>query len=362
MSLSHAKTAVFCSVILSAQLCGPRLASTAVAATPSSGAWKRHVIDDSSRGADGIRLDEYGHAGSACFSRQHEHTFAEWGCTEWQRGVAEATRLVRQAMDQVNPQAVLTTEHPGYDFLLPHIEGCITYDLTVLASPLRPVEVNLQRFLFPECKAFELDHRGADAKHRKRFWNAVGSFGSYYPPPYDAILRENADAFASRDCRPLVPTLSRGVYANSFRGEGKEIYTLYNGTGHTFHGLALSVELPPDRHIFDLLRCEDADTEQADGQQRVRLFLPRDDVACLAVLPRKLAVTTAGDRLEVRADGADADSRVALCDRDGKPIASAALTDGKAELPLGAADSQRACVKLYRADRLLDAAACPVAE
>ncbi len=56
MNLSHPKAVVFCAAILSAQLCGPRLASTAVAATPSSGAWKRHVIDDSSRGADGIRL------------------------------------------------------------------------------------------------------------------------------------------------------------------------------------------------------------------------------------------------------------------------------------------------------------------
>jgi len=86
-------------------------------------------------GADGIRLDEYGHAGSACFSTRHEHTFAEPGCTEWQRGIAEATRLVRRAMDEVDPRSVLTTEHPGYDFLMPHIDGCITYDLTVLASP-----------------------------------------------------------------------------------------------------------------------------------------------------------------------------------------------------------------------------------
>jgi len=46
--------------------------------------------------------------------------------TEWQRGVAEATRLVRLAMDEVNPRSVLTTEHPGYDFLMPWIEGCIT--------------------------------------------------------------------------------------------------------------------------------------------------------------------------------------------------------------------------------------------
>jgi hypothetical protein len=117
-------------------------------------------------GADGVRLDEYGRAGLACFSQRHQHTFSEWGATEWQRGVAEATRLVRQAMDQIDPRLVLSTEHPGYDFLMPSIEGCITYDLSLLASPLRPVECNLQRFYFPECKPLEFDVRGDDPAFR----------------------------------------------------------------------------------------------------------------------------------------------------------------------------------------------------
>lgn len=56
MSLSYLQMVAFCAAILSAQLGGPRLASKAVAAMPSPGAWKRHVIDDASRGADGVRL------------------------------------------------------------------------------------------------------------------------------------------------------------------------------------------------------------------------------------------------------------------------------------------------------------------
>jgi hypothetical protein len=315
----------------------------------------RRVLKET--GADGIRLDEYGHAGSACFSRQHEHTFAEWGHTEWQRGVAEATRLVRAAMDQVNPQAVLTTEHPGYDFLLPHIEGCITYDLTVLASPLRAVEVNLQRFLFPECKAFELDHRGADPQHHKRFWNAVGSFGAYYPPRYDTILRENADAFASRNCRPLVPTLARGVYANAFQADGKTIYTLYNGTGHTFYGPALTLDLPPDRHIFDLLQGREAEVDRSGKPPCVRLLLARDDVTCLAVLPRRLALSVVGDRVEVRATGAGTDHRAVLCDPHGRELAVSPIADGRAVLPLGPAAPRPHYVKLLQQNILQDSAA-----
>ncbi|MCP4640735.1 MAG: hypothetical protein GY851_09895, partial [bacterium] len=107
--------------------------------------YRQYVADTMRRvmaetGADGIRLDEYGHRGAACFNKQHEHTFAEWGCTEWQRCIAETTKMVRQAMDEVKPDSVLTTEHPGYDYLMQFMEGCITYDLTVQATPLRPLE------------------------------------------------------------------------------------------------------------------------------------------------------------------------------------------------------------------------------
>ena len=50
--------------------------------------------------------------------------------------------------------------------------------VSVLASPLRPLACNVQRFYFPECKPFELAVRGVDQNHRLRFWNAVGSFGT----------------------------------------------------------------------------------------------------------------------------------------------------------------------------------------
>jgi len=232
-------------------------------------------------GADGIRLDEYGHKGWACFSKLHDHTFAEPGCTEWQRAIAETTRLVRKAMDEVDPRSVLTTEHPGYDFLLPFIEGCITYDLTVQATPLRLLEVNTQRFYFPECKPFELDHRGADPGHHKRLWNGVAAFGSAYPQRYDTILRENADAFASRDCEPLIPTLALGVYANRFRCPGKTIYTLYNATGHTFHGPALDIKLDPGDHVLDLVTCQPPAVRMNGNRATITLYLPRDHVACL---------------------------------------------------------------------------------
>ena len=312
-------------------------------------------------GADGIRLDEYGHRGSVCFSKQHEHTFAEPGTTEWQRAVAESTRLVREAMDKVNPASVLTTEHPGYDYLTQYLEGCITYDLTVQATPLRPMECNLQRFYFPECKAYELDHRRADAKHRKRFWNAVGSFGSYYPEPYDRILRENEDVFAARDCEPLIPTLARQVYANRFQEGQKTIFTVYNATGHTFAGPVLDVDVPPQQHVFDLLRGAEADCRQNAGGTRIDLYLPQDDVACLLRVPKRLALQQAGMKLSVTVSGDAADCQARLCSSDGREIAVAAVKDGVATFePDGLPkDVKPSLVKLLQRGQLIDIAALP---
>jgi len=238
--------------------------------------------------ADGIRLDEYGHAGSACFSTLHEHTFAERGVTEWQRGTAEATRLVRQAMDQARPGSVLTTEHPGYDFLMQFIDGCLTYDMSVQSTALRPLECNLQRFYFPECKAFELIYGNwpYDPKHHKRLWNAVASFCTPFPVPMDKILRAHAEVFTSRDCEPLIPTLAPYVYANRFTAGEKTICTLYNATGHTFARPALRIELRPAEHVVDLLAGREADLVREGAQAVLRARLGPGEAACLMRLPK----------------------------------------------------------------------------
>lgn len=312
-------------------------------------------------GADGIRLDEYGHRGSVCFSTLHEHTFAEPGNTEWQRAVAESTKLVREAMDRVKPDSVLTTEHPGYDYLLQHLEGCITYDLTVQATPLRPIECNLQRFYFPECKAYELDHRGADLKHRKRFWNAVGSFGSYYPERYDAVLRENEDVFAARDCEPLIPTLAEHIYANRFQDGEKTIYTVYNATSHTFAGPVLEIDLPAGQHVFDLLRGTEVDCRQGRDGTVLHAFLPRDEVACFIRLPKRLAVERSDKAVKVTVVDAQSDWHVSLCDREGNRLATSPVGAGgasfaRAELPQ---DTGPLCIELLSGEEMLDIAALP---
>jgi hypothetical protein len=306
--------------------------------------------------ADGIRLDEYGHRGWACFSKLHRHTYAEPGVTQWQKEIAETCRLVHQAMDEVKPQSVLTTEHPGYDYLLQFLEGCITYDLTVQATPLRPLECNLQRFYFPECKAYELDHRGADPQCRKEIWNAVESFGRYYPPVMYALLKENEDVYQSRDCTPLAPTLTRYVYANRFAGGGKTIHHLYNATGHTVDGPVLAVSLKPGQHLFDLLNLR----ECAPQGGALSLYLPRDGVACVAALTRRLECTRKGTMLRVGAQLPAAACRLVVCDAQGEELLA---TAAKARVEIDSAPlagkGKPAAVKLLAGRDLVDAAAVP---
>ncbi len=311
-------------------------------------------------GADGIRLDEYGHRGFVCFSDQHRHTCAERGITQWQKATAEATRMVRERMDKVNPESVLTTEHPGYDYLMQYLEGCITYDLTVQATPLRPLEVNLQRFYFPECKAYELDHRGADPQHKKRFWNGVASFGSYYPPNMYRILRESAGVFASRECEALIPTLFPRLYANRFGSGEKVIYTLYNALGYTSGGPALSVDVPVGSHVFDLLNGEECTVEG----NTVSIHLPRDDVACIALLPRRLTVTHEGNALGVEVKGDVDGARLVVCDGAGGELISHQPTTGPNRIDLSRlpGDARVGNVKLVRGGQLIDMTDVPSAE
>ena len=89
---------------------------------------------------------------------------------------------------------------------------------------------------------------------------------------------------------------------------------LYNAAGHTIDGPVLAIDLPPGRRVVNLLPGRDADLRPADNgpggvaaaagrgvspgsdvstdagrrppaqRKIIHLYLPRDDVACLAIL------------------------------------------------------------------------------
>jgi hypothetical protein len=227
------------------------------------------------------------------------------------------------------------------------------------------VECNLQRFYFPECKAYELDHQNVDPECRKKFWNAVESFGRYYPLPLYVILGENEDAYQGRDCAPLISTPGQPpyVYVNRFGTGGKMLYHVYNATGHTFDGPALSLRLEIGEHVFDLLRCRDMEwiDDGTASPAELRVYLPREDVACLARLQRLLKVRRSGDTLDVEVRLPTSDCQLAVAGVTGERLQVQAAKPGRNQLELGRFRDKAGpcCVKLLRNGLLLDAAAIP---
>lgn len=211
----------------------------------------------------------------------------------------------------------------------------------------------MQRFYFPECKAYELDHQGADLQSRKKFWNAVESFGRLYPTNMYNIPNENDDVYQGHDNYPLLPTLKQHLYANRFRGGGKTMYHLYNATGATYEGPVLEVALKPGQHAFELLRGEELPVTQG----RVSVYVERDDVACVAVLPQVLTVQREGQTLTLQAKDKKP-GQVVVVDEKGEAVLTQELAAGGGQvdlskLPEGA---KAVYVKLLRGGQLVDAA------
>ena len=314
-------------------------------------------------GADGIRLDEVGHPYGGCFSPDHPHVaYQERGLSEWNKAVAETVRRVRAGMDAVDPTAVLMIEHPGYDYLFAAVDSTLSYDLSLMdtwGSPLpesvRVLEVNLQRFYFPECKVFELCLYGRDPEQKRRFWNGVPSFNLLLPTPFHNIYKDNEDVYASRDCEALVPTLAKRVYANRFAAGGKTFFHLYNASGQDYSGAVLNGVTPAGYHVFDLLNCKGL--VPAGAPPVVALSLKQDDVACVAFLPALLGVTREGDLLRVTAHVELAAQRLSVCGADGGSLLLQDLREGVNPIELArvpkAAAPEPAVVKLLDASGLL---------
>lgn len=291
-------------------------------------------------GADGIRLDEVGYPHGACFAPDHAHVpYESVGLNEWNKAMGETVRRVRAAMEEVNPASVLMVEHPGYDYLLAAVDGCLSYDLSLMDTwgnpapeSVRVLEVNLQRFYFPECKVFEINLLGRDPEHKKKFWNGVGSFHYFWPTPFYHIYQDNQDVYASRDCEALVPTLAKRVYANRFAAGGKTFFHLYNATGQDYRGPVLPIAKPAGHHVFDLLRCQEL---PAEGRAPiVELALKKDDVACVALLPALLEANRAGDLLRVSAKVNRNAQKLAVSGPDGGPLRVQALQAGENQIDL----------------------------
>jgi hypothetical protein len=252
-------------------------------------AYLRKVAADIQRvvretGADGVRLDEYGHRGYICLSKAHRHLFGEYGQHIWLQALGRSLELIREA---VPPETLLLAEFPQADFAAAHLDGALSYDICRRQSPLRPLQINLFRFYFPECRLFELNVGGPKNAKDIMLFNGDGVFnsGGRYSEEYSRILHENAACFVG-DIEPLVDTLAPFVYANRFAaaGGGKVLYTLFNATGRPFSGAVLPV--PPGYGCRLLLPAAAHAAMEGD---KVRVTLAPREVGVLLMIRKEPA-------------------------------------------------------------------------
>ena len=111
----------------------------------------------------------------------------------------------------------------------------------------------------------------------------------------------------------------------------------------------LALRRRPGRHTLDVLACREIDSATA------RLYMAPGDVACIADLPRRLAVSRDGDRMSVAVDRVEQGAEVVLVDLEGETLAEEALADGPLRFDLAALNGQPALVKLMVGGVMVDA-------
>ncbi len=314
-------------------------------------------------GADGCRLDVMARL-TPCYRTDHAHSD---GTT---RGTISPTLLgrvldsFRKGVRAGSPEAIVTVEHEGNDYLCQFHDGYLAENLIWLSGdlwrPYRPLNMYrlvFSRFLFPEVKTWIFDPYNRGLALKMSLFNAVGyACTDSRGVRASRILAENAEAFLTSEPECYVKTLSGSVFANRFPGKNKTVWTLWNRSDRTFRAPSLSVPYRPGVHYFEL--CRDSEIQAVRSGNRVELSpeIPTDDVALAAELPQLIRCRKVQGKFEILC--AEPDSRLFAFenDSDGSGTLLHPDSSGKA-VYVPAKPGSKVILKLMRGDELLDAAA-----
>jgi hypothetical protein len=240
--------------------------------------WREVQVDTYARLASmfparGFYIDQFGFAdwGKKCWSPSHGHPVPATPL----EGERELTRRVSEALESKDPQIAVYTEETPADVANMFQDGSFTYAMNEAlrfeeagpAGQMNP-PLNIARFAFPDFKTFEIliCDQPTGSWATGVLWTFFNGEGIWLEGPArewfrprtleairkaHAILREHRDAFMGTACTPwpLVKTLARGIFANSFNSPDKEVFTLWSSHPVTYRGPVL--ELPERRTAFD---------------------------------------------------------------------------------------------------------------
>ncbi len=241
----------------------------------------KRVIEETN--VDGIRYDEGGIAGFTCYSEKHKHKYCEKGQLQWNKAFSEICRLTRE---KVSRDFILTTEFPGYDYLLQFLDGSITH--TYLRSKgEKPIEFTLIRFYFPEIKCYDISPNHISGEFREKsikkiLWNGIGKWSYRGKDKFKKIFMEYSEILSSDDCEPFVPSLKEGIYINRFTKDGNSIFTIYNTNKFTYKGPVLEIELKKDEELVDIINNQPVEIEKIGRDKAIiKMYIERGDVAAI---------------------------------------------------------------------------------
>ncbi len=260
-------------------------------------AWPHYLAQTCGRiikdtGMDGIYLDELA-LPFACYNPDHIHNKKYKSIVYLPAFVASMVES-REAMRRENPEAILMTEHAGSDYFSQFIDGSWSQTFYATGFPFAEkyfddYSINYFHFCFPEFKLAEWGdaHDGP----RRCFFNGIGidwGAGSQdYLRKTGQILKENGDAFASRNPEPIVETKVNKVFANKFRVIDKTVYTVYNKSGKDVDREILEVDQRSNYHWVEMLYDNPVKVRQELVKTKDVLSLKMDvnEVVCVGHLP-----------------------------------------------------------------------------
>ena len=226
-------------------------------------------------GAKIVYLDVFPlQTGQACDSVNHGHETPLW----FDRTSHQVLRRVRDALSQ---DAAIYSEYPMSDVTSQDIDGNVAYyhlplyrhfdklydvpSLDERAAVEAETPFQLYRYVFPAIKQFcfgvGVEHSRSDSCLKIPFFNGDAELAMTWRLKPErirlitnrglAIQKQYVDCFATDSPQPMVTTERRGVYANRFPGQHRNLWTLWNARYQTVRGPVLAVDHRPGDRYFD---------------------------------------------------------------------------------------------------------------
>ncbi|MFZ4521520.1 MAG: formylglycine-generating enzyme family protein [Bacteroidales bacterium] len=172
-----------------------------------------------------------------------------------------SSRELQAAADLVKPGIIMYSEGMAVPKDMPGIVTGRVHDALVLPPPL-----NLNKFIKPDFAIFRVLQLADDRLHRElaiSFFNGYGVEINTMRPGRPGwmeeefsylgrttrILRENRSVFSNGSFVPLIETLTDSIYVNSWKGVGKQLFTIYSAKPGGYEGNLF--EFPDSSGVFE---------------------------------------------------------------------------------------------------------------